>query len=90
MTKPLPKVRLVDQRGDALIPQDELPFIGCYTRGKTLYFSGHWKVSVPADRHDAELLGQEMALAFLGVPLTALPTVRHTWLGWLWSFSRIR
>jgi hypothetical protein len=62
-----PRLRMVDDQLNLLIPQEELPFFGHFTRGKTRYFKGHWCIEVPDNFRDAQQLGREMALAFLRV-----------------------
>jgi hypothetical protein len=62
-----PRLQVVDHQLNPLIPQDQLPFFGYFTRRKQRYFKGHWCVEVPDNFRDAQQLGREMALAFLRV-----------------------
>ena len=62
-----PRLRMVDDQLNLLIPQEELPFFGYFTRGKKRYFKGHWCIEVPENFRDAQQLGRDMALTFLRV-----------------------
>jgi hypothetical protein len=59
------KLQMMDDQGFPLIPYDQLPFQKFSTRGGKRFIDSHWHVEVPSDYNAAELLGQQMALAFL-------------------------